>query len=572
MDYKTSVPFPQNVYACILSFEKDHVAYLHTGLFENSDDDIREAQQRSTELIITQFPAPPGKILVLGFGIERIATILSNHGYDVIGRLPNLAPFSGPEYSFDRAKQLARFEKENTPHESYDAILIHESLQYMDTLMLFNASFDLLKKEGIVVFIDEFGLKRETPEIERVLFLKHLIAQATRCGFTQEALINLSDKAAPTLDYWFMMIRKHRRRILATLPVNEKQLTDLEQELQHRREKYQTGVYGYGLAVLKKQKRPHYRITAVTAQDTSAIRKLYKTVFGHDISPELWTWKYGSENIRGILAWKDNELVGFYGGVERHILIRGKPGKASQSCDVMVLPSERKRKGPFFLTASTYLEYNVGFGAPYLLAFGFPHSRAYKIGELLKLYKGFGKMAEVFWSATPCKRHLLTYSSLLVPGNESSWQLQVEKLWQQMSRDLRDAIVVIRDWNYIRYRYLERPEKTYDLFVVRHKITRKTIVMGVILQEEDRCFLLDMIGALKHIPLLILYAREYTCSLGKKELFTWSIEPYHRLFIEHEGKTRPLDVTVPTNVWTPGPGPESQQDSWWLMAGDTEFL
>jgi hypothetical protein len=37
------------------------------------------------------------------------------------------------------------------------------------------------------------------------------------------------------------------------------------------------------------------------------------------------------------------------------------------------------------------------------------------------------------------------------------------------------------------------------------------------------------------------------------------------------GAVTPLDVWIPTCIWTPGPSPESLRNKWWLMLGDTDF-
>jgi len=63
----TQLDFPLNVYAHTLYLQQGEVQYLHYGLVEAQEDawavGALTAQQRATELLLTQLPPPPAQIL-----------------------------------------------------------------------------------------------------------------------------------------------------------------------------------------------------------------------------------------------------------------------------------------------------------------------------------------------------------------------------------------------------------------------------------------------------------------------------------------------------------------------------
>src|SRR5207302_9727632 len=61
--------YPLNVLLHLLTLEEGRVDYLHYGLFEDTGEPIRAAQERSTELLLSRLPALPGRLLDVGVGL-----------------------------------------------------------------------------------------------------------------------------------------------------------------------------------------------------------------------------------------------------------------------------------------------------------------------------------------------------------------------------------------------------------------------------------------------------------------------------------------------------------------------
>ncbi|RMD67739.1 MAG: hypothetical protein D6819_10920 [Gammaproteobacteria bacterium] len=254
------------------------------------------------------------------------------------------------------------------------------------------------------------------------------------------------------------------------------------------------------------------------------------------------------------------------------MLYFGECQLACQVVDVMVHPSERgmlTRRGPFFLAASHFLEHHIGFGARHLLGFGFPNQRAMKVAERLGLYAEVGKMIEIQWPPSSIRRRF-TQATFPLASSEDARAI-VERLWSDMRKDLRDAIVGARDWPYIEHRYLTHPERHYEALVVVQRLTGRPLALAVLQEEGERWELLDVIGALRHVPLAIGEARRLAWQRGGKGLYCWISETYASPFLETGGEARDIRVRIPANAWTPGPDPEEINGRWWLMSGDTDF-
>jgi hypothetical protein len=142
-----------------------------------------------------------------------------------------------------------------------------------------------------------------------------------------------------------------------------------------------------------------------------------------------------------------------------------------------------------------------------------------------------------------------------------------------MARDLRPAVVVVRDSAYVRYRYLEHPTRQYTVLAIRSLATFRDLGVLVLYKEADTIELVDVIAPLKHIPFLVDQARALAYEWGKRYIYCWITRQNIPLFAaSRQSEVNDLDIEIPTNVWVPQKySPEQLKDRWWLTSGDTDF-
>jgi len=308
-----------------------------------------------------------------------------------------------------------------------------------------------------------------------------------------------------------------------------------------------------------------------SAKNLAELQSLFRVSFGSDFAADLWMWKYGGARGRSVVARHNGRMVAHYGSMIRAVSYFGKPGTGLQICDVMVDPRERgvlTKKGAMFLIAVTYLEIYLGLRGN-TLAYGFPTRRQMTLAERLGLYAEVAQMVEVRWTAKPRPRTGVR-SNVLV-GRGDSERRRVDRLWRRMEEDLRDAIVVVRDWEYIKYRYFDHPQQDYTVICVRHRLSRRSIGIVVLKREADQCELVDIVAPLCSLGRLIEEARSVAAQWGAPSVCCWITRHEAWRFTALEGSVKPLDISVPTNIWVDGPSVQQLSNKWWLMSGDTDF-
>ncbi len=225
----------------ILTEEEGSVRYLHYGLFERAGDTLLDAQERSTELLLSRLPSPPARLLEVGIGLGTTLARLLSLGYDAEGITPD-------EHQIAMAGKLpvrcAAFESFDGGR-TYDAIVFQESSQYIDSEALFARAAMLAPR---VIVLDEFALKPVDGLHAREAFL----AAASRHGFAVEEELDLSQKAAPTMEYFAHRIPAFRDRLISDLGLTDQQVDHLIESGAQYRERYANGTYGYRLFVLKR--------------------------------------------------------------------------------------------------------------------------------------------------------------------------------------------------------------------------------------------------------------------------------------------------------------------------------
>lgn len=570
--------FPLNVYAHALLLQEGRADYLHYGLFQHEQNDLGTAQQYSTELLLSRLPTPPCRILEVGVGLGTTFSLLVQKGYQIQGITPDAQQIAQIHKRLGTQVQVTcqRLEDFEAAKHSFDVVLFQESAQYIEPLIIFNKALDLLPVEGDLLIIDEFALRRVEPIEESLHLLDDMLALAKRLGFELVEHLDLSALAAPTLNYLLRVTMLQRQRLINDLSLSAQSLAQLDQSNQLSQEKYACGRFGYALLHFRKKQQPTWRLRLLEENQVADMLALFERTFGHNMTPALWQWKYGTGRGRAIGVWRENQLVAHYGGMARKILFFGQPQAAIQIGDVMVESAERgilTKKGPFFLMAATFLERYIGYGKPYLLGFGFPNERAMKLAERQGLYAETGRMSVIEWQPLAKTPRWLTRLHIVDGANaKQSWIVTaIAHCWQHMTADLHEALVGIRDWTYLHDRYLNHPHQHYQIVLVVNRLGRKVRGVLVLRHNPEGCEIVDLVAPLKEIPLLVTHARRIAGISGHHQLSCQITENFASYFVATGGIQRALPIRIPANAWSVGPAPERLHGRWWLMSGDMDF-
>jgi hypothetical protein len=327
------------------------------------------------------------------------------------------------------------------------------------------------------------------------------------------------------------------------------------------------------------QKRPadFTEVRLLSEDDAPAMRKLFREVFGEQMSQAFWDWKYRLNDGHAVGAFRGMHMIGHYGGVGVDIRYFGKPARAIQIVDVMIRPSARqavRKSSPFFLTGSQFLGRFIGYDNPYLLGYGFPSDRHMRLAAHLGLYADVGHMLELNWplQGVSVKADLWHKEVALTRENFSKLKPALQTLWQQQAQELANEIVVQKNPAWIQRRYLLNPERQYGCYLLCNRLGGKALGLIVLKTENERMLLMDMIGSRAHFPLLLQLAASKTIQAGKQRLSTWCSEAFIDCFRVMGPQVTRLPITTPANTWTAGPQPDELRNHWWLMPGDTDFL
>ena len=233
----------------ILTHEEGDVRYLHYGLFEEENDRLLTAQQRSTELLISRLPPSNCSILEVGIGLgTTMAFLVALGNYDVEGITPDEHQIAMVRERYpEMPVHHAAFETFD-PGRTYDVIVFQESSQYIDSEALFARAAALTPR---VIVLDELASK-PLDEEGALHSRKGFLEAAARHGFRVVEELDLSAKAAPTMDYFTDRIPAYRNRLIADLGITNEQVDHLIANGVKYRERYTDGTYGYWLLRFEK--------------------------------------------------------------------------------------------------------------------------------------------------------------------------------------------------------------------------------------------------------------------------------------------------------------------------------
>ncbi len=318
---------------------------------------------------------------------------------------------------------------------------------------------------------------------------------------------------------------------------------------------------------------PRWRLDWVRHEQRASLHELLKALSGEVFPAALSEWNYRAADRLGVGAWRGGELVAFCGGAPRAISYFGQVAMALQVVDSVVNPLEEDalaNPGPFQMAAATLAEQRIGDGKECLLDFGFVQGGRLSQLEPMGLYAQVDSMTELRWPALPGLPSPGVFARPLAQTNAAV----VDGLWLEMKRSLQGSIVGVRDWAFVRGRYLEHPLRPYSVLLVRRRFSGAAVGVVVLRDQhkgEKGLELVDFVAPPDRFQELLDVGRRFAGRLGRAEVFAWISASHADSLAPKGARQSPLDLAIPANIWSPGPAAEEIRGHWWLMAGDTNF-
>jgi SAM-dependent methyltransferase len=225
--------YPLNVFMHILTHEEGSVAALHYGFFERDGELMRDAQKRATEMLLARLPPPPARLLDAGCGLGTTLARLLALGYDAEGITPDAQQIA--MMAVHLPVRCSRFE--DLASSRYDAILFQESSQYIGSNALFEKAREMTSH---VIVFDEFAMQ-SAPLHSYDDFLR----AASVNGFEVVEDLDVSEMAAPSIDYFQIRFERFRESLVAGVGVTNEQIDALIKGGVENRVRFASGAYAY---------------------------------------------------------------------------------------------------------------------------------------------------------------------------------------------------------------------------------------------------------------------------------------------------------------------------------------
>ncbi len=252
--------------------------------------------------------------------------------------------------------------------------------------------------------------------------------------------------------------------------------------------------------------------------DEPAVIALFDRVFGSTRSVSYWHWKYrySEQGIprSKIAVTETGETVGHAGAVPLSGWATDQPLPIYQICDVMVHPNARGGMGTrnlFTQLARTLLE-DIGASAESVFAYGFPGERPFLLGERVKVY-------ERIETTRQCTRQVRRDWTLpLLRLAPLPWDdARIDRIWARLR--IRIRLGVIRDRDYLRWRYAEHPHTSYQLLGVR--FAGQLLGWLIVVAGTERLDVVDLLLPKQLIGAVLRQLDQYAAALSISEIRCW---------------------------------------------------
>ena len=291
------------------------------------------------------------------------------------------------------------------------------------------------------------------------------------------------------------------------------------------------------------QDHKEYHIRPYQPGDEIVIAALFGVVFGHSLTDSQWRWKYTGTGLASTppvrLAFDSaGRLVGHAGALSLRGWRRGQPLPFFQICDVMVHPDARGRLGGQNLFTRLARELLGGLAErwPDAFAYGFPGRRPFRLGEYGRVY-GRVEQATIIHRAARRGGFPLLYARPL------AWDdARLEGLWARLAAGF--ALAVIRDRDYLHWRYATHPSRRYDLFGLH--LAGQLQGWAVTQRNEERLQVVDLLVARRWLKPALAALDRAAFASGAKTVELWLPRGWREA---GNGQQELTEVIVTNMIW-----------------------
>jgi SAM-dependent methyltransferase len=489
-----ALPEPFSFYKFVL--RGDH---LHFGLWPegNPQMPMEQAQEEMFGRLLSYFPPPPARVLDVGCGLGYSAHLISEKGYEVTALAPSseLIAYARGKYGKDGLLffELGFFDDHPIFADGlYDVLFFQESVQYLSPLSLvMERARRLLKEKGILIMGDEVCYSREIKHLTAVHMAADFTITLSENGFKITEREKVGTQVSPTCGF---IVGAFTRNFDALAVAGGK---DVSEQVRHyldgwksQQKWYADGRMGYEIIVAKKDL---YFIRPYADGDEEKILPMFNELFYTNRSIEHWDWKfrdnpYGSHKISEVFS-EDGLLAAHYAGYPVPFFdATGTPSTfiSFQIGDTMTRPGVRNiglGKSGLLARAANYFYAKFCEELPFIYGFNTGH-----IKKLGMRYLGYTYISPVPYWVKDLSKSLPKpppFFRRLFSGFTVEEVTSVHGEWDDLFSRISPSygLLVRRDAAYLKWRYLDCPDKVHRIFAFRKR--GKLIGWSVFVRREN---------------------------------------------------------------------------------------
>lgn len=322
-----------------------------------------------------------------------------------------------------------------------------------------------------------------------------------------------------------------------------------------------------------------------TLADMPEVLGLHQRVFGSAADPAWFSWKYVQGGGEGMGIWHAGKLVAHCGGLPRLFLHKGGSKHLLQIGDVMVTPEWRgilTRHGPFYHVSKALYASRLGKGNRFHAGFGFPNARALRLGMKSELSWDVGQMVALQWNTPPTQLQIselelskLRWHVSTLASDHPAFIAKLDQAWAAMQVGAQDWLMGERPSGYVRWRFVERPQRSAIFLQLRRPWQCKPLGIAVLApaSSEQPCVQwLDWIGSPDLMDVACIMCRSLAARAGAAGLTSWVsravLPKLEGSGISGQSEAARISVATASDMSKD----EAARLNWWFMGGDTDFL